>query len=674
MVNQPGQPSRRRTRFAFSALLATFALVLGGGAFATVATADDEPGTSAGAALADPTPTSPSANNPLSDQCGLNIALIVDRSGSTQNFNTAYKDAAKAFVNGLVGTPSHIGIVTFAASASLLSGYVDVSANPGNLNTLIDGLPTPTGNTNWQDALEKTTASFTSPVPDVAVFITDGNPTTHNGGGGSFYDLDNGIVAANALKSNGTTHITGVAVGADIDVDNIAKIAGPGVGFGGLDPDVQPSDTSTLVEDVKALATELCGGSVTIHKTVTTGPASSEPSDGWTFTSNRGPSGTTGSDGTGVTNIKLDPDQLGDNVFTETGLAGYTIQSVSCTNPATDVGASSFSVDVGKLDIVSCDVVNTPALGSIAISKVTTHGFGGPFGFNVSGPNSVDSNLSATTVAKDTATAAGTVSDLYPGVYTINEASMPEGWTLSGIDCGDATVAPHASATDPSISIVLHAGEHAACTYTDDEVPSDLAITKTASAPVAVNGGVDQQIDYTLTVDNNGPADAHADATVTDMLPAGATLVSVSPPAGVTCDSSAAPKITCTIPASDLEVADPPVVIGVRVTVPSGAGTIVNKTIVSSPDDPAPCTVTTDDITCTEPTDNYAQVSTDVPQVAADVVTNPPVAVSPASVEASNLAFTGARPTTLVLLGFTLVVGGMFALFLARRRNGGTAR
>jgi uncharacterized repeat protein (TIGR01451 family) len=648
-------------------------LALSIGAFAGVAVADGpqddvSQGVAAATVVADPTP---SANNALSTKCGLNIVLVVDRSGSTQDFDSDYKGAADAFVNGLVGTPSHIGVVTFSSSASVLSGYVDVSSGPGNLVTLIDGLPTPTGLTNWQDALEKTTANYTA--PDLAVFITDGNPTAHNGSGA---DLGNAITAANTLKSNGTTHITGVAVGANIDLGNIGDITGSGAGIGGLNPDVHQSDTSTLVADVKALATELCGGTVTIHKTVETGTGVFVDGPDWQFASTNAETSPVTTDAGGLANLKFDHTKLGTQTITETGPAsGYTIKSVDCGSKVAtvDLAKTGFTVDVGSLDIVSCDVVNTPALGSITVQKVTTHGAGGPFGFTVTGPNSVNAALDATTTVKDVAVSAGSVPSLFPGVYTINEASLPTGWALTGIDCGAATIAPTDAVVSPSVSIVLHAGENAVCTYTNDELPSDLSIVKSAAAPVAVNGDSDQQIDYTLTVDNAGPADAHADATVTDVLPAKASLVSVTPPVGVTCDTSSLPQITCTIPASQLEVADPAVVIGVRATVPTGSGTVVNKTIVSSPDDPAPCTVTADDITCSEPTDNYSQASTDVPQVAGEVVTNPPgvpPVVAAAVAQVANLAFTGSNSIPFAGLGVILVAGGLFVLVLARRRRG----
>lgn len=64
---------------------------------------------------------------------------------------------------------------------------------------------------------------------------------------------------------------------------------------------------------------------------------------------------------------------------------------------------------------------------------------------------------------------------------------------------------------------------------------ADLALVKTAAPASVAAGG---QVTYTLTVTNNGPADATG-VTVTDPLPAGETLVSANPSegacAGTTC-------------------------------------------------------------------------------------------------------------------------------------------
>jgi hypothetical protein len=676
VTNSVGRSGRRR-RLGMSTLLAGLVVALCVGVFATASVAQDD------ASVSDTNGQGPTASaavdpgNPsLGNSCGINMVLIVDRSGSTDSFDNTYKQAASGFVNGLSGTPNSMGVVRFSDSATTVSGYVHLE-NAADDTALASGLAgsllgSPGGLTNWQDAMLK--ANAFNPHPDLAVFITDGNPTTDNGGGGT--PLSNGVAAAQALRTAGT-HITSIAVG-DLGangLDNLKSATGAG---NVIDPtnsvdathDVyQTSDPSGLADVLKTLTEALCGGTVTIHKQVRTSPSTTDSTtpglvDGWAFTASGGPSGTTGDTGTGAVLLDFAANQLGDNTITESaGLAGYSIESATCNGQDAKLSGTTLEVTVGKLDVISCTVVNTPALGSITVNKVTTNGAGGPFTVNVSGPNSTNSNVSGSTVSKDTSTSLGSVSSLYPGDYTIDETAMPAGWAFTGVDCTDGLV------EGDVVTVHVDAGENVVCTYTNDLVPTNLTITKTATE--GANTGTAQGLDYNLSVDNTGPADAHVDATVVDMLPAGATLVSVDPPAGVTCDTSALPKISCTVPASQLEVSDPAVEIGVSVTVPNGSGSVTNKSLVTSPDDPAPCTVTSDDITCTDATDNYSEVTNPIVAVAGEDVTTGTAGPTVAAAEATALAFTGSNGTTpLVGVAALLVLIGALALVIARKRRG----
>ena len=269
---------------------------------------------------------------------------------------------------------------------------------------------------------------------------------------------------------------------------------------------------------------------------------------------------------------------------------------------------------------------------------------------------------------------AGTVADLRPGTYTIDETTLPEGWTLTKVDCGDATtIAVEAG----DVGIALRAGEHVICTFTDDRSGSDLAITKTAGDPHPIEGSADQDIRYTVTVVNRGPADAHEDATVVDVAPAGATFLSATPPAGVVCDSSLPPKLTCTIPSARLRVVDEPVVIPVEVHVPSAASgdqmTVVNRVVVTSADDPAPCAIANDGITCSESTNNYAEASTTLVSVAGETVTTTTSTSTPVPAPTvpagGTLAFTGSGSRNFAMLGALFVGLGMVVLALTRRHR-----
>ena len=103
-------------------------------------------------------------------------------------------------------------------------------------------------------------------------------------------------------------------------------------------------------------------------------------------------------------------------------------------------------------------------------------------------------------------------------------------------------------------------------------VPADLSLAKTTPSSTVPPGA---NVDYTLTVTNNGPSQA-IDVTVTDTLPAGTTFVSASGP-GWTCVRTGG-KVTCTRPTLDPGAAPP---ITLRVTAPSGTATVVNFATVS---------------------------------------------------------------------------------------------
>ena len=78
-------------------------------------------------------------------------------------------------------------------------------------------------------------------------------------------------------------------------------------------------------------------------------------------------------------------------------------------------------------------------------------------------------------------------------------------------------------------------------------------------------------------------------------------------------------SFTCTIKASDLQVADAPVVVTLSVKVLANVvpGTYINKAIVTSSDDPTPqCTVSLQGIDCgANPPNNYDEEPTPVTRV-----------------------------------------------------------
>lgn len=62
-----------------------------------------------------------------------------------------------------------------------------------------------------------------------------------------------------------------------------------------------------------------------------------------------------------------------------------------------------------------------------------------------------------------------TFDGLAAGVYSITEEWMPDGWELTAIDCGTATVGYE----DDSAVIDLATGQHVTCTFTNETVPAE---------------------------------------------------------------------------------------------------------------------------------------------------------------------------------------------------------
>ncbi len=158
-----------------------------------------------------------SRTNPaLPASCGLDVALILDLSGSVQTAGAlpALKQAADTFVNSLVGTQSRMSLFSF----STISPAVGATQNYPSLTSVSTTAQanafknryaawTATGNTNWDRGFGTAAAANSLGNNfDIAVVITDGNPTAYNdpsqgpGNTNRFRETENGIFSANALK------------------------------------------------------------------------------------------------------------------------------------------------------------------------------------------------------------------------------------------------------------------------------------------------------------------------------------------------------------------------------------------------------------------------------------------------------------------------------------------
>ncbi|MCL2092285.1 MAG: VWA domain-containing protein [Micrococcales bacterium] len=203
-----------------------------------------------------------SLDNPsLPAACGLDVALVMDLSYSVQESAAlpALKNAARGMTEALVGTSSQVALFTFGArapapgtmnvnrpltpvstraGADLVSGWIDALQIPGTPAS--NGAPAQS--TNWdrglyQVAEQQNQAAAGRKLYDVAVVITDGNPTRYGSaalGDGQttrYAEVEQAVFSANAVKLQGT-RVVALGVGPEVAgaAPNLRAISGVDAG------------------------------------------------------------------------------------------------------------------------------------------------------------------------------------------------------------------------------------------------------------------------------------------------------------------------------------------------------------------------------------------------------------------------------------------------------------
>ncbi|MEU1971682.1 hypothetical protein ABZ477_08490 [Microbacterium sp. NPDC019599] len=355
-----------------------------------------------------------SRNNPgLDPSCGLDVALILDLSGSVAPSLADLKASADTFVDALQGTPSRMALFSFAdispaaGSTANFPNLTSVStpAQATAFKTLYAGW-TAGGGTNWDRGLG-TAAAANSPANsfDLAVIITDGNPTRYNeppqgnSSDNRFRETENGIFSANSLKAGpggaAPTRVIAFGVGAGATGAtnglNLRAISGP-TAYNGSNGSVadffQTSDYPAVGAALRALALGNCEGTLTVTKQVipnttpvgqTTGAVAAGA--GWQFTGTVNTAGvttpaaaqTTIADGTGTVTYPLTftgGTTSASVTVIETQQDGFTLQPVNghnavCVNLNTNAvvtptadPALGFTVDVPSSQAVNCTIFN----------------------------------------------------------------------------------------------------------------------------------------------------------------------------------------------------------------------------------------------------------------------------------------------------------------------------
>ncbi|MFB9309223.1 putative repeat protein (TIGR01451 family) [Agromyces hippuratus] len=348
--------------------------------------AEQQAGLRSFAAAADPAP----ATNPdLPNSCGLDFALVLDKSGSIGDDGIAdLKDAADAFTDALKDTGSEVSVTSFDQDAALLQPAMALtSANLATIQGSYGGLASE-GWTNWKRGLEvghDSFGGFSEQPVELTIVITDGNPNTVDPDeGGEFPDgspeaVNPAILEANSIKAN-PSHVFVVAVGPNVSVGPIEAISGTELFTGSniSTADYMTSDNyASLAEDLQLVAKALCAGNVIIHKQVGVAFPGTPGGVGWEFstaTSDVAPTSDTTeassqTDPFAVTGFEVVPDPPARQVtFTETPNNGSLLTGAKCgTTPDMndavavpfDPAARTFTASVAKESTTHCWVLNT---------------------------------------------------------------------------------------------------------------------------------------------------------------------------------------------------------------------------------------------------------------------------------------------------------------------------
>jgi uncharacterized repeat protein (TIGR01451 family) len=249
----------------------------------------------------------------------------------------------------------------------------------------------------------------------------------------------------------------------------------------------------------------------------------------------------------------------------------------------------NFDIQLGAGD-------DTLTLGATGIPTVLDMGAGtndllnGPnvaIPYNVTGANSGTAVGAANTFTGLENIVAGTAADSFVfsaagtiggsingnlGVDTLDVSAVPAAvvnvtgpGTLDGV-MGTATAI---GAGFDNINIIIGA-------------PANLSVAK--NGPASVNAGA--QITYTIDVTNSGP-NAAVDVTLTDVLPAGTTFVSLAAPAGWTCSTptvGSGGTVTCDRASMAIGTESFTLVVNA----PLATGSVVNTAVVTSANEGAP--------------------------------------------------------------------------------------
>ena len=379
-------------------------------------TSVDVPGPSANSTYSDNTsnPGNPfsgllstSLNDPkVPTQCGINMALILDQSGSMAGTKeTSLVSATHDVINALNGTPSNLAIYSFSAGnggsgpgvggkGSLPLTSLSTQSGADTANNWVDtNIKNPAGGTNWDQGIYQ--AVTPTKAYNLVVILTDGNPTTDHNGTGSgnntrFANIENGIYSANALKALGTS-VVAIGIGVSGGDENLVAISGQNGNNLKNGPFYYSGTNTSFATIFKNLATGNCQGQITVQKQIQDASGnlvSPNPSDanGWQFTGSISGSNTSigsfaktaqqnGTNGFTSAQVSIPVDATPTVTLAETPQSGYSLVSAQCTvdgkSVTTQVNGTAASFTATANVPINCTFVNkrNPEPAQVKVTK-----------------------------------------------------------------------------------------------------------------------------------------------------------------------------------------------------------------------------------------------------------------------------------------------------------------
>lgn len=449
--------ARRRLRPALGRLLVCLGLLVGTFAVAVPAQAHTAPNSSsdfngtwppAGSGW-----QSPVANPAMPAQCGMKVALLLDRSTSVDGYQSQYNAAAAAIVNGLSGSPSTVGVWSFGTDSSAAGSttypalqFTSVAGGPASagatavkskVTQITNTIGTSIQYTSYEAGLAAVKAGANT-TPDLVIMLTDGAPTTHTGGGTNAdvenADVDGGILSANAIKtwSSGPSRTRLMAVGigdgvaAGTDAEKVLQLITGSTKFTGSNiatADYLLTSFQDAATALGQLAKSLCQANVTIEKRASTMAAptaygESTRANGWTFSSAPAATAVTpANQQTGAVDgingrVRYTYDVTGptDITITEAGQGGFTLQGIECTKatpngavamPGSRNGNAYTVTGVQPTDAITCIFKNQPVFIDLSVTKtdgVASAVPGQVLDYSIGYANAADATATATNV------------------------------------------------------------------------------------------------------------------------------------------------------------------------------------------------------------------------------------------------------------------------------------